>query len=164
LDRILGIDYGDSRTGIAVSDALGWTAQGLETIVYKGNMNILLNRIGEIIKEYNIKKIVIGFPRNLNGTIGPRAEKTEEFIKILMDKFKLNVIKWDEWLSTVSAHRDMNDMGVKNKKKKNLVDTIAAVHILQNYLDSIKSCWLFSAEKGDLKWAIKKKEKKAKRN
>jgi len=136
LDRILGIDYGDSRTGIAVSDALGWTAQGLETIVYKGNMNILLNRIGEIIKEYNIKKIVIGFPRNLNGTIGPRAEKTEEFIKILMDKFKLNVIKWDEWLSTVSAHRDMNDMGVKNKKKKNLVDTIAAVHILQNYLDA----------------------------
>ena len=140
LDRILGIDYGDSRTGIAVSDALGWTAQGLETIVYKGNMNILLNRIGEIIKEYDIKKIVIGFPRNLNGTIGPRAEKTEEFIKILIDKFKLNVIKWDEWLSTVSAHRDMNDMGVKNKKKKDLVDTIAAVHILQNYLDSIKSC------------------------
>ena len=139
LDRILGIDYGDSRTGIAVSDALGWTAQGLETIVYKGNMNILLNRIGEIIKEYDIKKIVIGFPRNLNGTIGPRAEKTEEFIKILIDKFKLNVIKWDEWLSTVSAHRDMNDMGVKNKKKKNLVDTIAAVHILQNYLDSIKN-------------------------
>ena len=140
MDRILGIDYGDSRTGIAVSDALGWTAQGLETIVYKGNMNILLNRIGEIIKEYDIKEIVIGFPRNLNGTIGPRAEKTEEFIKILIDKFKLNVIKWDEWLSTVSAHRDMNDMGVKNKKKKNLVDTIAAVHILQNYLDSIKNC------------------------
>ncbi len=140
MDRILGIDYGDSRTGIAVSDALGWTAQGLETIVYKGNMNILLNRIGEIIKEYDIKKIVIGFPRNLNGTIGPRAEKTEEFIKILIDKFKLNVIKWDEWLSTISAHRDMNDMGVKNKKKKDLVDTIAAVHILQNYLDSIKSC------------------------
>ena len=140
MDRILGIDYGDSRTGIAVSDALGWTAQGLETIVYKGNMNILLNRIGEIIKEYDIKIIVIGFPRNLNGTIGPRAEKTEEFIKILIDKFKLNVIKWDEWLSTVSAHRDMNDMGVKNKKKKNLVDTIAAVHILQNYLDSSKNC------------------------
>jgi len=139
LDRILGIDYGDSRTGIAVSDSLGWTAQGLETIVYKGDMKMLLKRIDEIIKEYDIKTIVIGFPRNLNGTIGPRAEKTEEFIKILIDKFKLNVIKWDEWLSTVSAHRDMNDMGVKNKKKKNLVDTIAAVHILQNYLDSIKN-------------------------
>jgi len=136
LDRILGIDYGDSRTGIAISDALGWTAQGLETIAYKGNMKMLLNRIGEIIEEYSIKKIVIGYPRNLNGTIGPRAEKTQEFIEILIDKFELNVIKWDEWLSTVSAHRDMNDMGVKNRKKRGLVDTIAAVHILQNYLDS----------------------------
>ena len=148
MDRILGIDYGDSRTGIAVSDALGWTAQGLETIVYKGNMNILLNRIGEIIKEYDIKKIVIGFPRNLNGTIGPRAEKTEEFIKILIDKFKLNVIKLPKKISKNNAiniekmmnMNTMNDMGVKNKKKKDLVDTIAAVHILQNYLDSIKSC------------------------
>lgn len=135
MDRILGIDYGDSRTGIAVSDMLGWTAQGLETISYKGNMKMLLDRIEEIIKEYDIRKIVIGYPRNLNGTIGPRAEKTEEFIKILIDKFNLDVIKWDEWLSTVSAHRDMNDMGIKNKKKRGLVDTIAAVHILQNYLD-----------------------------
>jgi len=136
LDRILGIDYGDSRTGIAVSDLLGWTAQGLETITYKGDTKMLLNRIGEIIKEYDIKKIVIGYPRNLNGTVGPRAEKTEVFIEILMDKFGLDVIKWDEWLSTVSAHRDMNDMGVKNRKKKGLVDTVAAVHILQNYLDA----------------------------
>ena len=135
MDRILGIDYGDSRTGIAVSDLMGWTAQGLETITYKGDMKFLLNRIGEIIKEYDIKKIVIGYPRNLNGTVGPRAEKTEAFIEILIDKFGLNVIKWDEWLSTVSAHRDMNDMGIKNKKKRGLVDTIAAVHILQNYLD-----------------------------
>ena len=139
LDRILGIDYGDSRTGIAVSDLLGWTAQGLETITYKGNMKMLLNRIGEIIKEYDIKKIVIGYPRNLNGTVGPRAEKTEEFIEILIDKFGLNVIKWDEWLSTVSAHRDMNDMGIKNRKKRGLVDTIAAVHILQNYLDALRT-------------------------
>ncbi len=139
MDRILGIDYGDSRTGIAVSDLMGWTAQGLETITHKGNMKMLLNRIDEIIKEYDIKKIVIGFPRNLNGTIGPRAEKTEEFIKILIDKFGLDVIKWDEWLSTVSAHRDMNDMGIKNKKKKGLVDTIAATHILQNYLDAARN-------------------------
>lgn len=138
MDRILGIDYGDSRTGIAVSDLMGWTAQGLETISYKGNMSMLLNRIEEIIKEYDIKKIVIGYPRNLNGTIGPRAEKTEDFIKILIDKFGLDVIKWDEWLSTVSAHRDMIDMGVKAKKKRGLVDTIAAVHILQNYLDAKK--------------------------
>ena len=136
VDRILGIDYGDSRTGIAVSDLMGWTAQGLETITYKGDMKFLLNRIGEIIKEYDIKKIVIGYPRNLNGTVGPRAEKTEAFIEILIDKFGLNVIKWDEWLSTVSAHRDMNDMNIKKKKKRGIVDTIASVHILQNYLDA----------------------------
>ena len=84
----------------------------------------------------DINKIVIGYPRNLNGTIGPRAEKTEEFIKILIDKFNLDVIKWNEWLSTVSAHRDMNDMNIKKKKKRGIVDTIAAVHILQNYLDA----------------------------
>ena len=136
MDRILGIDYGDSRTGIAVSDLMGWTAQGLETISYKGNMDVLLDRIAFIINEYNIKKIVVGYPRNLNGSVGPRAERTEAFINILIDKFGLDVIKWDEWLSTVSAHRDMNDMGVKNRKKKGLVDTIAAVHILQNYLDA----------------------------
>lgn len=137
MERILGIDHGDSRTGIAISDLMGWTAQGLETIHHKGNISFLLNRINEIIKEYNIDRIVIGYPRNLNGTVGPRAKKTEEFIEILIDKFGLSVIKWDEWLSTVSAHRDMIDMGVKAHKKKNLVDTIAAVHILQNYLDSI---------------------------
>ena len=136
MERILGIDYGDARTGIAISDLLGFTAQGIETIHYKGDMDMLLNRIGELIKQYDVKKIVIGYPRNMNGTSGFRVEKTEEFIAILMDKFKLNVIKWDEWLSTVSAHRDMIDMNIKKKKKKDLVDTIAAVHILQNYLDA----------------------------
>ena len=139
MDRVLGIDHGDSRTGLAVSDLMGWTAQGIETVHHKGNINFLLNRIKEIIAEYNVNKIVIGYPRNLNGSIGPRAEKTEEFIKILIDKFALDVIKWDEWLSTVSAHRDMIDMNIKGRKKKDLVDTIAAVHILQNYLDSISN-------------------------
>jgi len=139
VERILGIDYGDSRTGIAVSDLMGWTAQGVETISYKGDYKMLLNRIGELILQYDVKRIVIGYPRNLNGSVGPRATKTEEFIEILMDKFQLPVIKWDEWLSTVSAHRDMNEMGVKNRKKRGLVDTIAAVHILQNYLDSLSN-------------------------
>ena len=139
MDRILGVDHGDSRTGLAVSDLMGWTAQGIETVHHKGNIKILLNRIREIIAEYNVNKIVIGYPRNLNGSIGPRAEKTEEFIKILIDKFGLDVIKWDEWLRTVSAHRDMIDMNIKGRKKKDIVDTIAAVHILQNYLDSISN-------------------------
>ncbi len=136
MDRILGIDYGDVRTGIAVSDALGFTAQGLTTIHYNGNEEILLKKLAEIIKEYDVKMIVIGYPRNMNGSIGFRANKTEEFIKVLIDNFGLNVVKWDEWLSTVSAHRDMIDMNIKRKNKKNLVDTIAAVHILQSYLDA----------------------------
>ena len=139
MERILGIDHGDSRTGLAISDLMGWTAQGLETVHHKGNYNFLLNRINEIIEEYSIKRIVIGYPRNLNGTIGPRAKKTEEFIEILIDKFGIDVVKWDEWLTTVSAHRDMIDMKVKTKNKKQLVDTIAAIHILQNYLDAISS-------------------------
>ena len=136
LERIIGIDYGDARVGIAISDLMGFTAQGIETIHHKGNEEMLLNRIGELIKQYDAKKIVIGYPRNLNGTIGPRAQKTEEFIEKLIDKFGLDVIKWDEWLSTVSAHRDMNDMNIKKKKKRGIVDTIASVHILQNYLDA----------------------------
>ena len=136
MERILGIDYGDARVGIAVSDLMGFTAQGVETIHHKGNEEMLLNRIEELIKQFDAKKIVIGYPRNLNGTIGPRAQKTEEFIKKLIDKFSSDVIKWDEWLSTVSAHRDMNDMNIKKKKKRGIVDTIAAVHILQNYLDA----------------------------
>jgi len=136
LERIIGIDYGDARVGIAISDLLGFTAQGIETIHHKGNEEILLSRIEELIKQYEVKKIVIGYPRNLNGTSGFRVEKTEEFIKKLIDKFGLDVIKWDEWLSTVSAHRDMNDMNIKKKKKRGIVDTIAAVHILQNYLDA----------------------------
>ena len=136
MERILGIDYGDARVGIAISDLMGLTAQGVETIHHKGNEEMLVNRIEELIQQYDAKKIVIGYPRNLNGTIGPRAQKTEEFIKKLIDKFNLDVIKWDEWLSTVSAHRDMNDMNIKKKKKRGIVDTIAAVHILQNYLDA----------------------------
>jgi len=138
MERILGIDYGDVRTGIAVSDPLGITAQALETIKHGENRKMLLNRIEEIIKEYNIEKIVIGYPKNLNGTEGPRVEKTEAFIKKLVDKFGIPVIKWNEWLTTVSAHRDMTFMNVKTKNKKAIVDTLAATHILQNYLDYLR--------------------------
>lgn len=139
MERILGIDYGDSRVGIAVSDLMGLTAQGVETIHHKGNEEILFNRLTELIKQYEPVKLVVGYPRNLNGTVGFRVTKTEEFIKKLMDNYNIDVIKWDEWLSTVSAHRDMIDMNIKKKKKKNIVDTIAAVHILQNYLDACRN-------------------------
>lgn len=133
--RILGIDYGDSRIGIAVSDPMGWTAQGLETVKSKDGVKKALTRIIEIINEYEVKDIVVGYPLNMNGTKGPRTERTEEFIKKLLVFGEFNIIKWDERLTTVSAHRAMNELGVKASNKKNIVDTMSAVFILQGYLD-----------------------------
>lgn len=136
--RVMGIDYGDSRIGIAVSDPLGWTAQGVETITWKGNLNKPLERIEELVREYSIKKIVVGFPRNMNGTVGPRGEKTLEFIDRLSERIDIEIVKWDERLTTVAANRVMHEVGVKKSKKKCVVDQIAAVYILQGYLDSVK--------------------------
>lgn len=133
--RILGIDYGDVRTGTAISDPLGFTAQGLETINHGNNEKILLNRLDEIIKQYSVEMIVIGFPLNMNATKGPRAEKTEKFIEKLKSKFHLKVEKVDERLTTVSAHRTMTELGISKEKKKNIVDTMSATYILQMYLD-----------------------------
>lgn len=132
--RILSLDYGDARTGVAISDPLGITAQGLESIK-SDNKNFLLNRIGELIKQYSVEKIVIGYPINMNATIGPRAQKTDEFIKVLENRFKLEVIKIDERLTTVASHRTMTELGIKKEKKKQIVDTMSAVYILQMYLD-----------------------------
>lgn len=133
--RILGIDYGDVRTGTAISDPLGFTAQGLETINHGNNEKILLNRLDEIIKQYSVEMIVIGFPLNMNATKGPRAEKTEKFIEKLKSRFHLKVEKVDERLTTVSAHRTMTELGISKEKKKNIVDTMSATYILQMYLD-----------------------------
>lgn len=134
--RVLALDYGDARTGVAVSDALGITAQGLESVDSK-NQYKLLNRLAEIIKEYSIEKIVIGYPLNMNATAGPRVEKTDKFIKILEDRFHLEVIKIDERLTTVASHRTMTELGIKKEKKKQIVDTMSAVYILQMYLDKM---------------------------
>ncbi len=133
--RILGIDYGDSRIGVAVSDPMGWTAQGLETVKSKESLKKAIARILEIIKQYDIKDIVIGYPLNMNGTAGPRTERTEAFIKKLLELDDFNIVKWDERLTTVSAHRTMNELGIKASNKKNIVDTMSAVLILQGYLD-----------------------------
>lgn len=132
--RIMSLDYGDARTGVAISDALGITAQGLESID-SNNKFKLLKRIAEIIKEYSIEKIVIGYPLNMNATAGPRAEKTNNFIKELEARFHLEVIKIDERLTTVASHRTMTELGIKKDKKKQIVDTMSAVYILQMYLD-----------------------------
>lgn len=134
-NRIMGLDYGEVRTGVAISDLLGITAQGLESIAHGNNEKMLLNRIGEIIAEYEIEKIVIGYPLNMNATKGPRAEKTDKFIEKLKNRFEIEVIKIDERLTTVSAHRTMTELSVSKDKKKKIVDTISAQYILQMYLD-----------------------------
>ena len=137
--RIMGIDYGDSRIGIAISDPFGWTAQGIKTIVKKGGLNGCIDIIEQLVKEYNIEKIVVGFPKNMNGTIGPRGEKTLEFIELLGERLNLDIVKWDERLTTVEAIRTMRETGVKASRKKTVVDQIAAIYILQGYLDNVKN-------------------------
>lgn len=137
--RTLGIDYGDSRVGIAISDALGITAQGLETIHHKGNDKIILRRLDEIMQEYEIDTIVVGKPLNLNGTAAERVEVTNKFIHKLKCKYnKLKIDTMDERLTTVEAHRTMNDLNINPRKKKNLVDTISAVYILEMYMNRNK--------------------------
>ena len=133
--RILGIDYGDSRVGIALTDALNITAQGLETIQRNNSDKIVLKRLDEIIEQYNIDCIVIGMPYNMNGSKSQRAEITEKFIHKLKCKYnKIKIETIDERLTTVAAHKTMNLLDVNKHKKRNIVDTISAVYILESYM------------------------------
>ena len=138
--RKLGIDYGDSRVGLAITDELGITAQGLETIHHKGNDKIVLKRLEEIFNQYEIDTIVIGLPINMNGTKSERVEVTEKFIHKLKCKFnKIKIEKIDERLTTVAAHRTMNYLNINKYEKRNIVDTISAVYILETYMNKIKN-------------------------
>ena len=133
--RILGIDYGDARVGVSITDPLGITAQGLETIHNDGNDKIVLKRLEEIINEYSVTTIVIGMPINMNGTKTERAEVTEKFIHKMKCKFgKIPIERIDERLTTVEAHKTMNFLNINKYKKRNIVDTISAVYILETYL------------------------------
>ncbi|MDO4743673.1 MAG: Holliday junction resolvase RuvX [bacterium] len=134
---ILGVDFGDSRTGYATSDVLGFSAHTLETYSEK-NMNKVAEHTAKLAKELNAEKIVLGFPKNMNGTVGERGKKTKAFAKLLREMTGLDVILWDERLTTVSAHSLMNETNVRGKKRKDSVDKIAAAFILQAYLDSNK--------------------------
>ena len=135
--RILGIDYGDSRVGLAITDPLGITAQGLETVNYKGNDKVLLKRLDEIFEQYEVDTIVVGMPYNMNGSSSFRVDATEKFIHKLKCKYnKMKIETMDERLTTVEAHRTMNDLGIGRDKKKMLVDTISAVYILEKYINS----------------------------
>lgn len=133
--RKLGIDYGDARVGLAITDELGITAQGLETIHHNGNDKQVLKRLEELFSQYEIDTIVIGIPINMNGTKTERVEVTEKFIHKLKCKFnKVRIEKIDERLTTVAAHKTMNYLNVNKFKKKNIVDTISAVYILETYM------------------------------
>ena len=135
--RILGLDYGTKTTGVAVCDPLGLTAQGLEIIrrTDEFNLKTTINRIEELCKDYQVEKIILGFPKNMNNTVGPRGEMTLVFKKKLEKVLQIPIELWDERLTTVSAEQMLIEADVSRMKRKQVIDKIAAVLILQNYLD-----------------------------
>ena len=137
--RVMGLDYGSKTVGVAISDALLVTAQGIETIERKeeNKLRRTLARIEGLVKEYEVDRIVLGFPKNMNNTLGERAQKTLEFQAMLERRTQLPVTLWDERLTTVEAERTLIESGVRREERKKYVDKIAAVFILQGYLDSI---------------------------
>lgn len=139
MSRIMGLDFGSKTTGVAISDPLGITAQGIETIQreHENKLRRTLARIEALIQEYQVTSIVLGFPKNMNNTIGERAEKSLEFKSMLERRTGLEVVMWDERLTTVSAERTLIESGVRREHRKEYVDMIAAVYILQGYLDSM---------------------------
>lgn len=136
MSRILSIDYGDARVGIAITDALNMTAQGLETIQRNNSDKIVLRRLDEIFEKYEVDTIVIGMPYNMNGIKTERAEVTEKFIHKLRCKYPdKKIATVDERLTTVAAHKTMNFLDVNKKKKRSIVDTISAVYILEMFMN-----------------------------
>lgn len=137
--RIMGLDFGSKTVGVAVCDPLGITAQTVETITRasENKLRQTLARIEQLISEYEIERIVLGYPKNMNNTVGERAEKTEEFKAALERRTGLSVVLWDERLTTVAAERVLMESGVRRENRKKSVDQIAAAMILQGYLDSL---------------------------
>lgn len=137
--RVMGLDYGSKTVGVAICDPLGITAQGIETIERKeeNKLRKTLARIEELIREYGVESVVLGLPKNMNNTLGERAEKTLEFKEMLERRTGLTVTLWDERLTTVEAERTLMESKVRRENRKKYVDKIAAVFILQGYLDSV---------------------------
>lgn len=138
--RILGLDYGSVTVGVAVSDALLITAQPLEVIKRKRETKLrqTLARLEELIAKYEVQKIILGYPKNMNNTLGERVLRTEEFKEKLEQRTGLEVILWDERLTTVSAMEVLKEGNVRRENRKGVVDKIAAALILQGYLDSLR--------------------------
>ena len=135
--RVLGLDVGTKTVGVALSDEFGWTAQGLTTLKINEEKNVFgFEEIGQLIKEYQVDTVVIGLPKNMNGTIGPRAEASIQFAKEIESKFAVPTVLWDERLTTMAAERVLLEADVSRKKRKKVIDKMAAVMILQGYLNS----------------------------
>lgn len=138
--RIMGLDYGSKTVGVAVCDPLGLTAQAVETIVRKEDNKLrqTFRRIEELAREYEITSIVLGYPKNMDGSVGERARKTEEFKDMLEKRTGFPVILWDERLTTVEADEILKESGVPVSERKKVIDKVAAGIILQSYLDSME--------------------------
>lgn len=132
--RIMGLDFGERTIGVAVSDALLLTAQGITTIRRSSKE---LDELRKIIEDYEVEKIILGYPKNMNGTLGLRAQETEEFAEILQKEFSLPTELWDERLSTMGAERSLLEADLSRAKRKKVIDKMAAVFILQGYLDRL---------------------------
>lgn len=139
--RILGLDFGSKTVGVAVSDELLITAQGVEIVRRKSPSKLrqTLARINELVGEYGVERIVLGYPKNMNNTEGDRCKKTKEFKELLEKRCNLPVILWDERLTTVAADNSMMEMGIRRENRKEYVDEIAAIFILQGYLDYLSN-------------------------
>lgn len=135
--RYIGLDVGSKTVGVAVSDPFGWTAQGVEIIPIDEELEEFgLDRLGELIAEYKVEALVLGLPKNMNNSIGPRAEASQKYGQLVIDRFDLPVFYQDERLTTVQAERMLIANDVSRKKRKKVIDKLAAVLILQNYLDA----------------------------
>jgi len=133
--RIMGLDVGEKTIGVAVSDPLGWTAQGVTTIRRRGSLEEDLKAILRLVQEYRVERVVVGLPRNMNGSLGPQAKKVLDFMQALEERLKLPVVPWDERLTTSAAERVLIAADLSRRRRKGVVDRLAAVLILQSYLD-----------------------------
>ena len=136
LKRILGLDLGQKTIGVAISDPLGFTAQGLTTI-RRSNKEKDIEDLRKICDDYKVETIVLGLPKNMNGTIGPSGELAMAFGKLIEEELKIEVKFWDERLTTVAAHKAMLEADLSRNKRKKIVDKVASTYILQGYLDMI---------------------------
>lgn len=134
--RILGLDIGTKRIGVAVSDELGWTAQGIMTVLRR-NGESDLKQIHKIVRQYGVEKVLVGLPRSMDGSLGPQAKMTLGFVQDLREVLGIPIITWDERLSTLEATKMLIGAGVSREKRKRTIDMTAAILILQSYLDSL---------------------------